>query len=108
MHWPERNVPIFGQLDFEYTKNEKRWTPILEILENLQEVINSGKVRQLEFQMRHLVFKFFKFSKREKLPKISTIQNGYSLVNRIFDLANSKFRREKCGLLAYSPLAGED
>ena len=36
-----------------------------------------------------------------------TIQNGYNLVNRIFDLANSEISiRERCGLLAYSPLAG--
>ena len=36
-----------------------------------------------------------------------SIQNGYSLVNRLFDIANSEVSiRENCGLLAYSPLAG--
>ena len=36
-----------------------------------------------------------------------SIQNVYSLVNRVFDIANSEVAvREKCGLLAYSPLAG--
>ena len=36
-----------------------------------------------------------------------SVQNGYSLVNRVFDIANSEVSiREKCGLLAYSPLAG--
>ena len=36
-----------------------------------------------------------------------SIQNVYSLVNRVFDVANSEVSiREKCGLLAYSPLAG--
>ena len=36
-----------------------------------------------------------------------SIQNVYSLVNRVFDIANSEASiREKCGLLAYSPLAG--
>ena len=36
-----------------------------------------------------------------------SIQNVYSLVNRVFDIANSEVSiREKCGLLAYSPLAG--
>ena len=109
LHWPERNVPIFGQLDFEYTKNEKRWTPILEILENLQEVINSGKVRHIGISNETPwgFLNFLNLAKEKKLPKISTIQNGYSLVNRIFDLANSEISlREKCGLLAYSPLAG--
>ena len=36
-----------------------------------------------------------------------SIQNVYSLVNRIFDIHNSEVSiRENCGLLAYSPLAG--
>ena len=36
-----------------------------------------------------------------------SVQNVYSLVNRVFDIANSEVAvREKCGLLAYSPLAG--
>ena len=36
-----------------------------------------------------------------------SIQNVYSLVNRVFDIANSEVSiREQCGLLAYSPLAG--
>jgi aryl-alcohol dehydrogenase-like predicted oxidoreductase len=36
-----------------------------------------------------------------------SIQNVYSLVNRVFDVANSEVSiRENCGLLAYSPLAG--
>jgi len=36
-----------------------------------------------------------------------SVQNGYNLVNRVFDIANSEVSiREGCGLLAYSPLAG--
>ena len=36
-----------------------------------------------------------------------SIQNVYSLVNRVFDIANSEVAiKENCGLLAYSPLAG--
>ena len=36
-----------------------------------------------------------------------SVQNCYSLVNRVFDIANSEVSiREQCGLLAYSPLAG--
>ena len=38
---------------------------------------------------------------------MASIQNVYSLVNRVFDIANSEVSiREDCGLLAYSPLAG--
>jgi len=36
-----------------------------------------------------------------------SIQNVYSLVNRVFDIAHSEVSiEENCGLLAYSPLAG--
>ena len=40
-------------------------------------------------------------------PRIATIQNGYNLVDRTFevDLAEVAMR-EQVGLLAYSPLAG--
>ena len=52
-------------------------------------------------------FKLYKYFKNKKLPRITSVQNGYSLVNRVFDIANSEVSiREKCGLLAYSPLAG--
>ena len=50
---------------------------------------------------------FYKLLKKKKLPRIESIQNVYSLVNRVFDIANSEVSiNENCGLLAYSPLAG--
>ncbi len=109
LHWPERNVPIFGQLDFEYNKNDDKWTPIHEVLENLKDIIKSGKIRSIGISNETPwgFANFLNLAKEKKLPKIMTIQNGYNLVNRIFDLANSEISiRERCGLLAYSPLAG--
>ncbi len=51
--------------------------------------------------------KFLEISKEKNLPRMMSIQNAYSLVNRVFDIANSEVSiREKCGLLGYSPLAG--
>ena len=51
--------------------------------------------------------KFLEISKERNLPRMMSIQNVYSLVNRVFDIANSEVSiRENCGLLAYSPLAG--
>ena len=34
LHWPERKVPKFGVLDFEYDPNDE-WTAIEEVLDNL-------------------------------------------------------------------------
>jgi Predicted oxidoreductases (related to aryl-alcohol dehydrogenases) len=46
LHWPERNVPKFGVMDFEYDPNDNEWTAIEEVLENLNQLITSrqGKI----------------------------------------------------------------
>ena len=109
LHWPERKVPLFGKLDFEYDKNDNDWSAIEEVLDNLSDIINSGKVRYvgLSNETPWGVMKYLSISKEKNLPRMMTIQNVYSLVNRVFDIANSEVSiREKCGLLAYSPLAG--
>ena len=108
LHWPERKVPKFGVLDFNYDPNDY-WTAIEEVLENLDRIVKSGKVRYvgLSNETPWGVMKFLELSKQKKLPRMMSIQNVYSLVNRVFDVANSEVSiRENCGLLAYSPLAG--
>ena len=50
---------------------------------------------------------FLEITKKTNLPRMMSIQNVYSLVNRVFDIANSEVSiNQQCGLLAYSPLAG--
>ncbi len=108
LHWPERKVPKFGELDFEYDPNDK-WTDIEEVLENLSTLVKSGKIRYvgLSNETPWGMMKFLQIAKEKNLPRMVSIQNVYSLVNRVFDIANSEVSiREKCGLLAYSPLAG--
>ena len=109
LHWPERNIAVFGQLDFKYDPNDVKWTPILEVLENLERLIKSGKIRHIGLSNESPwgIMNFLNVAKKNNLPKIVSVQNGYNLVNRIFDIANSEVSiRENCGLLAYSPLAG--
>ena len=109
LHWPERNVAVFGQLDFKYDPKDNNWTPIEEVLENFNEIIKSGKVRYLGLSNETPwgIQSFLNTAKQKNLPRIMSVQNGYSLVNRVFDIANSEVSiREKCGLLTYSPLAG--
>ena len=109
LHWPERNVPVFGQLDFNYDPKDLNWTPILEVLENLKDIIKQGKIRYIGVSNETPwgVLKFLQVSKDNNLPRIMSIQNGYNLVNRVFDISTSEVSlRENCGLLAYSPIAG--
>jgi len=108
LHWPERSVGMFGQLDFHYNSNDS-WTSFEDILENLQKLIKSGKVRYigLSNETPWGILKFLKIAEEKSLPRVMSVQNCYSLVNRVFDIANLEVAiREKCGLLAYSPLAG--
>ena len=108
LHWPERKVPKFGVLDFDYDPNDY-WTNIEEVLENLDILIKAGKIRYvgLSNETPWGVMKFLSLANEKNLPRMVSIQNVYSLVNRVFDVANSEVSiREKCGLLAYSPLAG--
>ncbi len=109
LHWPERNVPMFGKLDFEHSPNENKWTPIEEILEILQELKKKGKIRSygLSNETAWGFSKYLHLSEKFTNLKPVSIQNGYNLINRVFDIANSEIAlRENCGLLAYSPLAG--
>jgi aryl-alcohol dehydrogenase (NADP+) len=49
---------------------------------------------------------FLNIAKNNSLDGPITIQNGYNLINRVFDNSHSEISiRENCGLLAYSPLA---
>ena len=108
LHWPERKVPKFGVLDFEYDPNDE-WTAIEEVLDNLNRLVKAGKIRYvgLSNETPWGVMKFLQVAEKKNLPRMMSIQNVYSLVNRVFDIANSEVAiREQCGLLAYSPLAG--
>ncbi len=108
LHWPERKVPKFGELDYQYDPNDE-WTDIEEVLENLNLLVKSGKIRYvgLSNETPWGMMKFLQIAKEKNLPRMMSIQNVYSLVNRVFDIANSEVSiRENCGLLAYSPLAG--
>ena len=109
LHWPERKVPLFGQLDFEYDPNDNQWNAIEKVLENLKELIKAGMIRYigLSNETPWGTMKFLEIAKKTNLPRMMSIQNAYSLVNRVFDIANSEVSiKEQCGLLAYSPIAG--
>ena len=109
LHWPERKVAKFGDLNFEFDENDNEWTQIQDVLESLEKHIKAGKIRYvgLSNETPWGVMKFLQVAKENNLPRMMSIQNVYNLVNRVFDIANSEVSiREQCGLLSYSPLAG--
>ena len=106
LHWPERNVNNFGRLG--YIHKENNWNEFEEVLENLKKFIDQGKIREigLSNETPWGVSKYLDISKQKKLPRMMSIQNPYSLLNRTYEVGLSEISiRDKIGLLAYSPLA---
>ncbi len=107
LHWPDRKSNFFGNLDYKHSK-EDDFIPLELQLEALGELAKSGKVRYigLSNETPWGVAKFLELSKTNNLPRIVSVQNPYSLLNRSFEIGLSEIAiRENCGLLAYSPLA---
>lgn len=106
LHWPERNVNIFGKLGYVHKENE--WNNFEQVLENLKKYIDQGKIRYigLSNETPWGVMNYIKLYKDKSLPRMMSIQNPYSLLNRSFETGLSEVSiREKIGCLAYSPLA---
>lgn len=107
LHWPERNQPMFGQWQFDPAK-ERECTPIRAQLEALAELVQEGKIRHVGLSNEHPwgVMEFLRLSRELALPRVVSIQNAYSLVNRTYEAGLAEIAwREHLGLLAYSPLA---
>ena len=50
--------------------------------------------------------KYLEIAKNKNLPRMMSVQNPYSLVNRTYEVGMAEISlREKCGLLVYYPLA---
>jgi aryl-alcohol dehydrogenase-like predicted oxidoreductase len=107
IHWPERNVPMFGKIDYD-PKLERACVSIEEQLTVLTELVQSGKVRYIGISNETAwgVAEFLKVAERLGLQRIVSIQNPYNLINRAFEMGlHEMCHREQLGLLAYSPLA---
>src|SRR6476659_1450382 len=108
IHWPQRNVPLFGATEFDRTK-ERPGPAIREQVEAMAALISAGKIRHygLSNETAWGVCEFRRVARELGVPGPVTIQNSYSLVSRGVDndLAEVLFR-EEMSLLAYSPLAG--
>ena len=106
LHWPERQTNTFGQRGYKFNEND-HWDENFEsVLITLNEIIKQGKVRQIGLSNENPwgLMRFIELSKKN-LPKMISIQNPYSLLNRLFEVGNAEICiKENVGLLAYSPL----
>lgn len=107
IHWPARNVPMFGAVYFDPTK-EKEVSSIHTQLQALGTLVKAGKVRAigLSNETPYGVHEFVRLADEHGLPRIATLQNPYCLVNRTYENGlDETMHRLGVALLAYSPLA---
>ena len=108
IHWPERPVNSFGQLGYIHNPREDD-IKIEVTLEALSKAVQKGLIKYigLSNETPWGVMKFIAAAKEFGLPRVVSIQNPYSLLNRSFEAGLSEIAiNEEVGLLPYSPLAG--
>jgi aryl-alcohol dehydrogenase-like predicted oxidoreductase len=107
LHWPERKTNYFGQRGFKV--QDDAWEDnIHNVLETLDGFVKEGKINHIGLSNENPwgIMRFLEESKYNNLPRIKTVQNPYSLLNRLFENGSAEVcLRENVGLLAYSPMA---
>ncbi|CAB3666584.1 Protein tas [Paraburkholderia phenoliruptrix] len=107
LHWPDRSTMTFGRPAYPWVDDEYT-VPIEETLSVLADFVKAGKVRHVGVSNETPwgVAQFLRASEKLSLPRIVSIQNPYSLLNRTYEAGLSEYaHRDNIGLLAYSPLA---
>ena len=107
LHWPERKANFFGQRGFK-VQHDAWEDNIQNVLETLDGFVKEGKIKHvgLSNETPWGIMRFLEESKYQNLPRIKTVQNPYSLLNRTFEMGSAEVcLRENVGLLAYSPMA---
>ncbi|SHI39207.1 NADP(H)-dependent aldo-keto reductase [Pseudozobellia thermophila] len=108
LHWPERKTNFFGKRGYKHDISDHWEDNIHQVLETMRDLVREGKIRHVGIS-NETPWGTMRFLMESKvhvgLPRTLTIQNPYSLLNRLFEVGLSEIAiREKVGLLAYSPL----
>ena len=108
IHWPNRSTNFFGKLGYTHSEYEGADAEIHDILRTLAELVQQGRVRSIGISNETPwgLMTYLRLADKYNLPKVVSIQNPYSLLNRTFEVGLAEMSiREQVGLLAYSPLA---
>ena len=108
LHWPERAVTTLGRSRYSWLPDPDGQVSIEETLAALGELVREGKVRAVGVcnESPWGVMRFLAEAERAGLPRLGSVQNGYSLLDRYYELGLAEVgMREGLGLIAYSPLA---
>ncbi len=108
LHWAERPITTLWRSRFSYLPDDPSLTPMEETLDALGELVREGKVRAVGVcnESPWGVMRYLALTEASGGPRVASIQNGYSLLDRYFELGLAEVAmREGLGLLGYSPLA---
>jgi len=108
LHWPDRTVTTTGRARFSNLPDPPGVVPIEETLAALGELVAGGKVRHVGVcnETPWGVMRYLQLSQERGSPRVVTVQNGYSLLSRQFEMGLAEIAlREQVGLIAFSPLA---
>lgn len=109
VHWPERTISTLGRSRFSQVADDPVSISIEETLGALGELVRAGKVRAIGVcnESAWGVMRYLAAAGHGAVPRLASIQNGYSLLDRVFELGLAEVSmREKVGLIGYSPLSG--
>ena len=107
LHWPARATNFFGRLGYQHT-DQADLSTIEETLQALDDLVRAGKVRFIGVSNETPwgVHRYLQLAGQRGWPRVVSIQNAYSLLNRSFEVGLAEMAiKEQVGLLAYSPLA---
>lgn len=110
LHWPERQANFFGQRGYDSEMSAQSLdglTPFLETIQALNDEIKKGRIRAygLSNDTAWGLMRYLWEAEKNSLIAPITVQNPYSLLNRLYEVAMAEIaHRENVGLLAYSPL----
>ena len=107
LHWPERNTNFFSVRGYVHDPDEAWQENFEAVLDALETHIKAGKIRHIGLSNENPwgIMRFLQAAK-SSATKMITVQNPYSLLNRLFEVGSAEIcHRENIGLLPYSPLA---
>ncbi len=108
LHWPDRQVQLFGETLYGYKHYEEPGVEFEETLSALSDLQKQGKIRHfgVSNESPFGVMRMLALSETKTLPRVQSIQNCYNLLNRVFEYGLAEIAlEEQVGLLAYSPIA---
>jgi aryl-alcohol dehydrogenase-like predicted oxidoreductase len=106
-HSPDRWVNAFGRLGYTHDPSKDGAT-LEETLGVMADLMRAGKIRHfgVSNETPWGVHRHFMLAETRGMPRAMSVQNPYSLLNRLYEIGMAEISiRERCGLLAYSPLA---